>query len=494
MSSDTSVRDPDAGPPTGPSRRRKFLWAAGAIVFVAVVGFLVYARLSAHRTPQQSFAAFRNGGGGAELAVTVAKVTTGDVPITIDSLGTVTPLATVAIHPQVTGPMIKIAFKEGQMVKAGELLALIDPRPFQAALDQAQGQLQHDQAVLANARVDLARYKTLVAQNSVAEQTYATQQAAVLQDEATLATDSAAVETAKLNLSYCRITSPVDGSVGLRQVDVGNMVSAYSTEIVVVTQLHPMSVLFTVPEGNLSEVVRRLHAGDKLKAVAFDRSFTTQIDTGVLSNADNQIDTSTGTLKLRAMFNNAQSELFPNQFVNIRLTLETLHDQMLVPGAAVQTGASGSYVYVVDMSGGPGGGPATDPPRRPRAGGRRGAGGFGGAGLAGPAYTVHVRYVMTGPTVGNMISIRSGLKVGETVVVDGADQLRDDARVTIPPPPAGAGAPDAGAAPDAAPASGAPGHARAGGRGANGGYSGQGARHAHAPGKTGGAAAPASQQ
>jgi multidrug efflux system membrane fusion protein len=503
MSSDTSQRDPDTGPPTEPSRRRKFLWAAGAIAFVVIVAFIVHARLAAHRTPQAGgFAAFRGGGGfGGALAVSVAKVDTGDVPITINSLGTVTPLATVTVHPQVTGPLIKVAFTEGQMVKKGELLAEIDPRPFQAALDQAQGQLQHDQALLANARVDLARYKMLVSQNSVAEQTYATQQATVLQDEATLATDTAAVETAKLNLSYCEITSPVDGSVGLRQVDVGNMVSAYTTELVVVTQLHPMSVLFTVPEDNLSEVMQRMRAGEKLVAEAYDRTFTTKLDVGVLSNTDNQIDTSTGTLKLRAMFNNAQLELFPNQFVNVRLTLNTLHDQMLVPGAAVQTGANGSYVYVVDTSapggrGFPGGaaGPAgaaganapADPPRRRRGG----AGGFGDGGAAGPQYTVHVRYVMTGPTVGNMISIRSGLKVGETVVVDGADQLRDGASVTVPAQK------PAGAAPDAATTGTGAGAYAAGGaqhrrRGANG-YPGTGARGAGgAP--AAGAAAPQPQ-
>jgi multidrug efflux system membrane fusion protein len=500
MSSDTSQRDPDTGPPTEPSRRRKFLWAAGAIAFVVIVAFIVHARLAAHRSPQAGgFAAFRGGGFGGALAVSVAQVDTGDVPITINSLGTVTPLATVTVHPQVTGPLIKIAFTEGQMVKKGDLLAEIDPRPFQAALDQAQGQLQHDQALLANARVDLARYKMLVAQNSVAEQTYATQQATVLQDEATLATDTAAVETAKLNLSYCQITSPVDGSVGLRQVDVGNMVSAYTTELVVVTQLHPMSVLFTVPEDNLSEVMQRMRAGEKLPVEAYDRTFTTKLDAGVLSNTDNQIDTSTGTLKLRAMFNNAQLELFPNQFVNVRLTLNTLHDQMLVPGSAVQTGANGNYVYVVDtsapaargFSGGAAGANApADPPRRRRGG----AGGFGDGGAAGPQYTVHVRYVMTGPTVGNMISIRSGLKVGETVVVDGADQLRDGASVTVPAQkPAGAAPADAATAGTGSGAYAAGAGAQHRRRGPNG-YPGSGARGAGSHAPAAGAATPQPQQ
>jgi len=431
MSPDISQRDPSSGasPEPRPSRRKKILWAGGAIAFVLVLGLIVHARIASHRTPAAGRGGFRAGGAFGAMAVGVARVTTGDVPVTIDSLGTVTPLATVTVHPQVTGPLMQITFNEGQTVKAGELLAEIDPRPFQAALDQAQGQLQHDQALLANARVDLTRYKTLVAQNSVAEQTYATQQAVVLQDRATLATDNAAIETARLNLSYCRITSPVDGTVGLRQVDKGNMVTAYVTAIVVVAQLHPMSVLFTVPEDNLTEVLSRVHRGEKLSAEAYDRTFTTKLDTGVLANIDNQIDTTTGTLKLRALFNNSQAELFPNQFVNIRLTLNTLHDQLLVPGAAVQTGTSGTYVYVVDA-------PSTDADptdaaptgRGTGAAGAGGPGGFGGA----PGETVHVRAVTTGPTVGNMISIRDGLQAGETVVVDGADQLRDGARVTLP--------------------------------------------------------------
>lgn len=497
MSSDTPQRDSDTDSPTGPRRRKKFLWIVGAIAFVVIMVLIVHGRLTQQRTPQQGgFAAFRNGGGfGAALAVSVAKVNTGDVPITINSLGTVTPLATVTVHPQVTGPLIKIAFTEGQTVKAGDLLAQIDPRPFQAALDQAQGALQHDQALLANARVDLARYKMLVAQNSVAEQTYATQQATVLQDQATIATDMASVEAARLNLSYCRITSPVDGSVGLRQVDKGNMVSAYSTAIVVVTQLHPMSVLFTVPEDNLADVVRRLHAGEKLPVAAYDRTFTTLLDTGVLSNTDNEVDPTTGTLKLRAMFNNAKSELFPSQFVNVRMTLNTLHDQLLVPAAAVQQGANGNYVYVVDYSGAttpqfnggdaPADPAAADPPRRRG----RGGGHFGGFANSGPQYIVHVRYVMTGPTVGNMDSIRSGLKVGETVVVDGADQLRDGASITIPPPAGSNGTTtgqpgstgDAAATTDAGAA-----HTPRGRRGANG-YS--AARGAQNPGRPAGSPA-----
>ncbi|HLK70453.1 MAG TPA: efflux RND transporter periplasmic adaptor subunit [Steroidobacteraceae bacterium] len=465
MSSEIPPFDADPAAVGEMSRAKKIAWGAILIAIVVVTGLIVHARIAAHRNVPNFVRNNRGGagfpGGIAPLAVGVAQVTRGDVPVTIDALGTVTPLATVTVHPQVTGPLIKIDFSEGQMVKAGQVLAEIDPRPFQAALDQAQGQLAHDQALLANARVDLTRYKTLVAQNSVAEQTYATQQATVLQDEATVTADKAVVETDTLNLSYCHISSPVNGTVGLRQVDVGNVVSAYSSSIAVVTQLQPMSVLFTVPEDSLSQVLQRLRSGDKLPVDAYDRTFTTKLDTGVLTNTDNQVDTTTGTLKLRAMFNNKDFELFPNQFVNARLTLDTLHDQLLIPGAAVQQGSTGNFVYVVDdsASSDAAAAPPLDPP--PGAPGRQGRGGnFGGGAAGGPIHVVHVRYVTTGPTVGTFISITQGLQVGETVVVDGAEQLRDGARVTTPNASTPQGAPAGTAVPGA-------------GTGAHGGYNAQ---------------------
>jgi multidrug efflux system membrane fusion protein len=521
MSSDIA-QNPGTGPDdhVPMSRNKKIAWTAVVVVIVGVLGYIVHARIVSQRGgPGFANPALR-AGFAAPLAVGVAKVTRGDVPITIDSLGTVTPLATVTVHPQVTGPLVRIAFNEGQSVKKGDLLAEIDPRPFQATVDQDQAQLQHDEAMLNNARVDLARYKMLVAQNSVAEQTYATQQATVLQDEATVAADKAALDSAKLNLSYCRITAPVDGSVGLRQVDLGNVVTAYSSTIAVVTQLHPMSVLFTIPEDDLAQVLSRLHHGDKLQAVAYDRTFTTRLDTGVLADTDNQVDPTTGTLKLRAMFNNQAQELFPQQFVNVRLTLETLQNQILVPGAAVQNGAAGSYVYVVDDSTAPsarvpaaGFTPADDPPaagappgsgpnaaggRRNRRGGRGGgAADFGGGG-GGPVHSVHLRYVTTGPTTGNLISIRSGLEVGETVVVDGAEQLKDGARVTTPavdqPAGAGTGAGAQGALQGtngpAGPGAG-PGYGY-GGSGGRGHWGGGGRRHGAGGSRTPNSPAPAS--
>jgi multidrug efflux system membrane fusion protein len=436
-----------------PPRSRMLWWAIGGVVLLVLIIVFARWRAGAQATPTGGrFAA------GAPLAVGVAKVTNGDVPITINALGTVTPLATVTVHPQITGPLTRIAFTEGQTVKAGDLLVQIDPRPFQAALDQAAGQLNRDQALLANAKVDMDRYKTLLAQNSVSDQTYATQVATVAQDEAVVASDQAALEAAQLNLSYCRITTPVPGLVGLRQVDVGNLMQANTTEIVVVTQMQPMSVLFTVPEDSLGDILQRLRAGQKLSVDAYDRSLSNKIATGVLSNADNEIDPTTGTLKLRASFDNSKFELFPSQFVNVRLLLDTLHNVIVVPGAAMQQGASGSYVYVVTQNS-----------------------------------TAKMRSVKTGPSNGDLISVTNGLQPGETVVVDGADQLRDGARVILP----GAGS-SGGASDGAGPGQGQRTHRRPGADGSSaGGFSSGGAssggRPRHQQGGSSGGSAPSGQ-
>jgi multidrug efflux system membrane fusion protein len=395
------LQDADLAPAAPAARRGRRVWWIIGIVALVILLLIGLRYRASHTAAPVGGRGLGGRGLGGPLAVGVAKVGTGDVPITVNALGTVTPLATVTVHPQINGPLTKIAFTEGQIVKSGELLAIIDPRPFQAALDQAVGQLKRDQALLANARVDLARYKTLLAQESVSDQTYATQVSTVAQDEATVAYDQAAVDVAKLNLGYCYITSPVAGRVGLRQVDIGNLLQASSSTIVIVTQMQPMSVLFTVPEDSVSTILTHLHNGEKLTVQAFDRSLTNEIATGTLSNSDNQIDTTTGTLKLRAMFDNSRLELFPNQFVNAHLILETLHDQIVVPGAALQNGSQGSYVYVVN-----------------------------------PDNTVSMRQVVTGPTAGDMVAITKGLRVGQTVVVDGADQLRDGAHIMLPSAPA----------------------------------------------------------
>jgi multidrug efflux system membrane fusion protein len=384
--------DAPPGPPPEVTRHRRIAWLIGLAALILLIAWVVHHRLAAHARPP-SMAMM-----GGPLPVSIAKVSTADVPVVIDALGTVTPLATVTVRPQVTGPVVRIAFREGQTIEKGGLLAEIDPRPYQAALDQAQGQLDRDQAALASAQVDLARYKRLLAQNSVAAQTYSDQLATVRQDQAILVADKAAVETARLNLSYCRVTSPVSGRVGLRQVDLGNLVQAnQSTPIVTVTQMRPMSVLFTVPENDLSRIFEQVRSGRTLTVEAYDRNMQHLIATGTLASIDNQINTSTGTLQLRALFDNSGSTLFPNEFVNVKLVVDTLHGQIVVPGAAVQNGPSSNFVYIVN-----------------------------------PDHTVKMTTVTTGPTDGNDIAIMKGLTPGETVVTDGADQLRDGAKVLLP--------------------------------------------------------------
>jgi multidrug efflux system membrane fusion protein len=381
-----------SGKPTK-TRRHRLIWGiAAAIAVIALIAWRIH---STTATPQGPGGAFGQMG---PLSVAVARVTTGDIGLSINALGTVTPLATVTVRPQVSGPIIKLPFKEGELVTAGQVLAEIDPRPYQAALDQATAQLQRDQALLANAKIDLERYKMLVAENSGTQQQYDTQQALVHQYQAGIAADRATVETAQINRNYCRITAPVAGRVGLRQMDIGNLVQANATTgIVVVTQLQPISVLFSLPEDNLQALLQRVANGAKLRVDAYDRGQTRKLASGMLATLDNEIDTSTGTLKLRALFDNKNAELFPNQFVNTRLLLDTLHDQTVVPGVAIQNGASGTYVYVVNKD-----------------------------------QTVGMRLVTTGASDGDRVAITKGLSPGDTVVVDGADQLHDGAKVAIP--------------------------------------------------------------
>jgi multidrug efflux system membrane fusion protein len=348
--------------------------------------------------------------------VDVAVARSGDIDITLDALGTVTPLATATVRPQVGGMLIKLNFTEGQMVKAGDVLAEIDPRPYQAALDQARGQLARDSATLANAKVDLARYQGLLKQNAIAQQQVATQAATVRSQEGIVTADQANVETARINLGYTRIVSPVAGRVGLHLVDIGNIVTAgQSGGIVVVTQLAPMSVLFTIPEDSVGQVMARVQSGATLPVEVYDRSQTNKIATGTLATVDNVVDPTTGSVKLRAMFDNQDGKLFPSQFVNVRLLVNTLHNQTVVPVASIQRGADGSYVFVVT-----------------------------------PEKTVAQRDVKLGIQDGDKIAILSGIKPGDTVVVSGADRLRDGADVEVPNLKEKIEAPSGGSAADAA--------------------------------------------
>ncbi len=349
-------------------------------------------------------------------AVRDAPATTADVPIVLNALGTVTPFATVTVQTQVNGQLTAVGFKEGQEVKKGDFLAQIDPRPYQIALEQAQGTLAHDQALLQNARIDLARYRTLNRQDSIARQQVDTQASLVHQYEGTVQADQSAVDTQKLNLVYCHITAPVDGRVGLRLVDPGNYVQAGSTTgLLVITQIKPISVIFTLPEDDIPQITRRMAAGASLPVTASNRADTSKIATGTLVTIDNQIDTTTGTVKLRASFANTDEALFPNQFVNVGLLVDTVRGAVVVPTPAIQRGAPGTFVYLVNANN-----------------------------------TVSVRPVKIGPASGEMTSVTSGLAVGDKVVIDGADRLRDGAKITVPPPASAtpaAATPGASAAP-----------------------------------------------
>jgi multidrug efflux system membrane fusion protein len=370
-------------------RLSRVVWFALAL---AVLALLIWAIYPAKTTGRRGLI----NQGAQPVGVAVAQK--GDINVNLNALGTVTPLATATVRPQVGGLLVKLNFTEGQMVKAGDLLAQIDPRPYQAALDQARGQLARDTATLANAKVDLGRYQALQAQNAIAAQQVSAQAALVKSTEGIVVSDQANVETARINLGYTNIVSPVDGRAGIHQVDIGNIVSAaQATGIVTVTQLTPMSVLFTIPEDSVRNVLARVMAGAVLPVEAWDRSQTTKITDGTLAAVDSVVDPTTGSVKLRALFDNKDNKLFPAQFVNVKLLVDTLHNQTIVPVPAIQRGADGSFVFVVA-----------------------------------PDKTVAQRTVKTGVQDGDKIQILSGIKPGDTVVVDGADRLRDGADVEIP--------------------------------------------------------------
>ncbi len=356
------------------------------------------------------------GFGGGATPVGAAQAQRADVPVYLSALGTVTPAATVTVRTQIAGQLFSVAFQEGQTVSKGQVLAQVDPRPYEQALAQAKGALQRDQAQLENARLDLQRYQTLLAQDSIARQQVDTQRATVRQLEGGIATDRAAVAAAQLNLTYTRVTAPITGKVGLRQVDAGNYVTTGDANgLVTITQVDPIDVVFTIPEDQVSRVNGRMTSGARLPVEAFDRGQKEVLGTGVLSTLDNQIDTTTGTVKAKARFQNTGGKLYPNQFVNVRVQVDVMPGAVTVPTSSILRGQQGLFVYTVDQ-------------------GR----------------AVHIRNVQTGPAYGELTAVTSGLNGGETVVTDGSDRLREGATVMLPgdcPPTPPAGAPGAAGAP-----------------------------------------------
>ncbi|MGH6967613.1 MAG: MdtA/MuxA family multidrug efflux RND transporter periplasmic adaptor subunit [Stellaceae bacterium] len=368
--------------------RPPLFWGAVALAALVVIGLWVALRPG--KAPRTTL----------PLPVVAATATAGEMPVVYTALGTVTPLASVTVRSQISGQLVAVGFTEGQEVKGGDFLAQIDPRPYQAALDQAEGQLARDQAQLAGARVDLARYGVLIKQDSIAKQTYDDQAATVQQLKGTVKLDQAAVEMARVNLSYCRIIAPVAGRVGLRQVDPGNYVTPSDTNgLVLLNQMKPISVLFSLPQGDLEAVLKGSRGGAKLSVAAYDQTGATKLADGTLASVDNTINTSTGTFQLRADFTNADESLFPNQFVNVRIIVDVLKNVIVIPSAAIQRGAPGTFVYVV-----------------------------------GQDDTVSVRPVTLGPSAGETVAILKGLQVGDSVVVDGADKLKSGAKVTLRSP------------------------------------------------------------
>jgi multidrug efflux system membrane fusion protein len=390
----------DPAPRVRPRRTWRTLVGAAIVAVAAVLVAILLTRCAGDQGGGPGGGGFGGGGGRSRSTITVgvATATLGDVPITVAALGTVTPEQTVSVVSRVTGQINAVRFTEGQLVRKGEVLASIEPAPFLAALAQAQGTLARDEATLAGARRDLARFETLLAQNSIARQQVDDQAATVKQDEGLVAADRGAVASAQVSLSWAKLVSPIGGRVGLRQIDAGNQVTANgTTPIAVVTQIDPIDVIFAVPEDAIPSIVRHSGFGAGLPVTAYDRTGGAALAQGSLATIDNVVDTTTGTVKGKAHFPNPGGSLFPNQFVNVTVLVDTLKAQVIVPTTAIRHGPQGDFVYVLQ-----------------------------------PDSTVKVRLVKVGPASGETSSIASGLKAGEVVITEGGDRLRDGAPVTLP--------------------------------------------------------------
>jgi len=393
--SDESPEEPPPPPPPVVQRRRRMrrpLLMFVLLLIAGLAGFFILQR----RQKVTVAAASKSQPAPPSVAISTAVAQQGSIGVYINALGSVAPVYTVTVKSRVDGQLISVNYREGQMVKKGDLLAEIDARPFQAQLEQAEGQYQRDKALLENANVDLARYQLAFSKNAIPKQQLDTQVATVHQYEGVVNIDQGQIDTAKVNLSYCRITSPITGRVGLRLVDPGNIVHAADTNgMLVITQLEPINVLFSVAEDYLPQIRQQLHRGSRLTVDAFDRTQQTKLSTGALLTFDNQIDTTTGTIKLKAVFPNQDNALFPNQFVNARLLVNTQHGVILIPTVAIQRNAQESFVYVLK-----------------------------------PDQTVTMQTISVGTTDGNVTAVE-GINAGDVIAMDGFDKLQNGVKVTV---------------------------------------------------------------
>jgi multidrug efflux system membrane fusion protein len=387
-------------PPSGKPKKRGLIWVVFLVIILAVAGYAVWraGQPGLVQQPQNQGKGKKGPGGGlGPLPVIVAKAAAKAVPVYLNGLGNVTAFYTVTVKTRVAGLLQKVDFKEGDLVKAGQVLAEIDPRPYQVILDQFLGTQAHDQALLDDAKLDLDRYKTLLAQDAIPKQQLDTQVALVAQYVGSIKQDQANIDSAKLNLEFTKVVAPISGVVGLRQVDPGNMIQTTDPAgIIIITQLQPITVLFTIPEDSLQQVMKKLRAGEHLPVDAFNRDNSLRLASGTLLTMDNQINSTTGTSQLKAVFENKDFTLFPQQFVNIRLLVDTLQNQTVVPTVAVLNGQQGTFVYVIDDKG-----------------------------------IAHMRSVQVLMSDQTGAAIKSGLAVGEQVAVDGADRLQDGSQVRI---------------------------------------------------------------
>jgi membrane fusion protein, multidrug efflux system len=384
-----------------PPKKRGWIWLI-VLCLACVAGYFITVRMGLGKG-QAPIAGKKSKGGGA-VPVLVAPAKKGEMPVYLNGLGTITAFNTVTVRTRVDGQLVKIAFEEGQLVKEGDLLAEIDPRPYQVQLEQAEGQKARDEAQLKNAMVDLERYKVLLAQDSIPKQQLDTQTAAVHQFEGVIRSDEAAINNVKLQLFYSHITAPLTGRIGLRLVDQGNMVHASDANgLVVITQLQPIALIFNIPQDSLPQVLKKTRAGATLRVDAYDRDLKNKLAGGTLLTIDNQIDQTTGTVRFKAVFPNTDNSLFPNQFVNARLLVDTRHGAIIIPTAAIQRSTLSTFVYVVK-----------------------------------PDNTVEARNIVTTITEADEAAVDSGLKAGEKVVIDGVDKLQPGTKVNAKTADAGA--------------------------------------------------------